>query len=93
MHRRSAGCWRRALQCLNRIWEAADLEAGEAEIVQNDGIRGLQQRRVAQRYDRIRRSPGPEKISGQCKQRRHLLLRGRVRSLGHVSEFSEKAEA
>ncbi len=71
------------LQCSDGIRYAADLEAGEAEIVLNGGIGRLQQRRIAQRRDRIARSPGPEKLSGQRKQRTHLLRRGGIWRLGH----------
>ena len=71
------------LQCRDGIRYAADLEAGEAEIVLDDGIGRLQQRCIAQRRDRIGWSPGPEQLSGQRKQRRHLLRRGWVWRLGH----------
>jgi hypothetical protein len=71
------------LQCCDRIRYLADLEAGKAEIVLDDGIGWLQQRCFAQRRDRIGWSPGFEQLSGQRKQRRHLLRRGRVWRLGH----------
>jgi hypothetical protein len=61
----------------------ANLEAGEAEIVLDDGIGRLQQRCLAQRRDRIGWSPSPEQLSGQRKQRRHLLGRGWVLRPGH----------
>ena len=47
---------------------AADLEASEAEIVMDDGIRWLQPRRVAQRRDRIGWLTGLELLRGRCKQ-------------------------
>jgi hypothetical protein len=61
------------LQCRDGIRYAADLEAGEAKIVLDDGIGRLQQRCIAQRRDRIGWSPGPEQLSGEGKQRCHLL--------------------
>ena len=61
------------LECRDGIRYAADLEAGEAEIMLDDGIGRLHQRCIAQRRDRIAWSPGPERLSGQGKQRRHLL--------------------
>ncbi|MBZ5667194.1 MAG: hypothetical protein LAO30_21645 [Acidobacteriia bacterium] len=48
------------LQGRDGIWYAADFEAGEAEIMLNDGIGRLQQRGIAQRRDRVDWSPGPE---------------------------------
>ena len=71
-----------SLECRDGIRYSADLEAGEAEIVLDDGIGRLEQRRIAQRKDRIGRSPSPQQLSGQGKQRRHLL-RGSVWRLGH----------
>ena len=55
------------LQCRDCIRYAADLEAGEAEVVVDNGIERLQQSRVAQRRDRIGWSPSPEECSGQRK--------------------------
>ena len=55
------------LQCGDGIRNAANLEAGEAEIVMDHGIERLQQRCIAQRRDRIRWSPGPEQFGGQRK--------------------------
>jgi hypothetical protein len=48
-----------------RYGYAADLEAGEAEIVLDDGIGRLQQRCIAQRRGRIGWSPGRKQLSGQ----------------------------
>jgi hypothetical protein len=48
------------LQCRDGIRYAIDLEAGEAEIVLDDGIGRLQQRGIAQWRDRIGWPPGPE---------------------------------
>jgi hypothetical protein len=53
-----------SLQGRNGIRHAADLEAGQAEIVMDDGIRGLQRRRIAQRRDRVGWPPSPQKLSG-----------------------------
>ena len=78
------------LQYRDGIRYAADLEAGEAEIVLDDGIGRLQQCCIAQRRDRIGGSPGPEKLTGQRKQRRHLLRRGRVWRLGHGANLPWK---
>ena len=52
------------LQCRDGIRYAADLQAGEAEIVLDDGIGRLQQCCIAQRRDRIGWSAGPEQLSG-----------------------------
>jgi hypothetical protein len=52
------------LQRRDGIRYAADLEAGEAEIVLDDGIGRLQQRCIAQRRDRIGWLPRFEKLSG-----------------------------
>ena len=71
------------LECRDGIRYPADLEAGEAEIVLDDGIGRLEQRCISQRRDRIGRSPGPQQLSGQGKKRRHLLRRGWVWRLGH----------
>jgi hypothetical protein len=65
-------------ECRDGIRYAADLKAGEAEIVLDDRIGWLQQRSIAQWRDRIGWSPGLEQLSGQRKQRRHLLGRGGV---------------
>ena len=46
------------LQGRDGIRYVSNLEAGEAEIVLNDGIKRLKQHSVAQRHDRIRRPPG-----------------------------------
>ena len=78
------------LQCRDGIRYAADLEAREAEIVLDGGIRRLQQRGIAQRRDRIAWSPGSEKITGQRKQRRHLLRHGWVWRLGHSANLTGK---
>ena len=76
------------LQCRDGIRYAADLEAGEAEIVLDDGIGRLQQRGVAQGRDRINWSPGPQRLSGQRKQSRDLLRRDRVWRLGHDANLA-----
>jgi len=81
------------LQCRDGIWYAANLEAGEAEIVLNDCIVRLQQRCIAQRRDRIGWSPGPEELSGQGKQWSHLLRCGWVWRLGHGANLAVEAIA
>jgi hypothetical protein len=72
------------------IGYAADLEAGEAEIVLDDGVRRLQQRRIAQRRDRIGCPPGAEEPGGQRKQSRHLLRRRWVWRLGHGANLARR---
>ena len=67
-----------ALKCGDGLRHAADLQAGQAEVVLDYGVGRLQQRRFAQRRDRIGRSPGPEQLGGQGKQRRDLPRMGRV---------------
>ena len=52
------------LQCHDGVRYTPDLEAGEPEIVLDDGIERLQQCRFAQRRDRIGWSAGPEQLSG-----------------------------
>jgi hypothetical protein len=47
------------LECGDGIRYAANLKAGEAEIVLDEGIGWLQQRCIVQRRDRIGRPPGP----------------------------------
>jgi len=63
-------------QCRDGVRYEADFEAGEAEIVLDDGVGWLQQRCFAQRRDRIGRPPGAEQFDGQRKQGRHRLRLG-----------------
>jgi hypothetical protein len=49
-----------SLECLDGIRYAADLEAGEAEVVLDERIGWLEQRSIAQRRDRIGWLPGLE---------------------------------
>src|SRR5208283_5046830 len=46
-----------ALKCADRVRCAADLEKGEAEVVLDDGVGRLQERRVTQRSNSIGWSP------------------------------------
>ena len=73
----------RPLQCRDGIRYPADLEAGEAEIMMDDGIGRLQQRGFAQWRDRIGRLPRLEQIGGQRQQRCHVLRRGWSGRPGH----------
>jgi len=73
------------LQCSDGIRYVADLEAGESEVVLDDGVGRLQLGCIAQRRDRIRWSTSPEELSGQ-RQKRHHLLRRRILRLGHGDE-------
>ena len=52
------------LQCRDCIGYAADLKAGEAEIVMDDRVGWLEQCRIAQRRDRVAWPSSPEKLSG-----------------------------
>src|SRR4029077_18630335 len=73
------------LQCRDGIRYASDLEAGEAEIVLDGGIKRFEQRCIAQRRDRFGWSAGSKRLSGQRKQRRHLRQHVWVSRPNHFS--------
>ena len=57
----------RQLECRDSIRDASGLEAGETEIVLDDGVGRLQQRCLAQRRDGIGRLSCLEQLSSQRK--------------------------
>jgi len=78
----------RALQGLDRFRNAADLEAGQAEIVADDRIRRREKGRLTQRADRIAGSPCLEQLSGERQERLGRVVWRFVRGRRHDSTAS-----